>query len=191
MKIRCDVCEKEEASVFCPSDEAALCAACDRHVHRANKLAEKHNRFSLLQSTAAAANSLPLCDICQVRRAFLFCREDRAILCRECDIPIHITNDRTQKHTRFLLTGVKVSPSPLASSTSSSSVSGGGEEIEGEIGLFKRRSRKRAKMEELEKPLNVEENGVSISSIWEYLESLPGWCVEEFLDSSSTADIFL
>ncbi|XP_038902472.1 B-box zinc finger protein 21-like [Benincasa hispida] len=201
MKIRCDVCDKEEASVFCPSDEAALCAACDRHVHRANKLAGKHNRFSLLQSTAAAVDSLPLCDICQVRRAFLFCREDRAILCRECDISIHSISDHTQKHSRFLLTGVKVSPSPAtstSSSSSSSSVSGGGKEIEGEIGLLKKCSKKRAKMEELPRqPLNVgklevEENGESFtrSSISEYLESLPGWCVEEFLDSSCAADIF-
>ena len=49
MKIRCDVCDKEEALVFCSSDEAALCDGCDRRVHHANKLASKHMRFSLLQ----------------------------------------------------------------------------------------------------------------------------------------------
>lgn len=40
----------------------------------------------------------------------MFCQEDRAILCRECDIPIHKANEHTQKHNRFLLTGVKLSP---------------------------------------------------------------------------------
>ncbi|XP_022944246.1 B-box zinc finger protein 20-like [Cucurbita moschata] len=212
MKIRCDVCNKEEASVFCPSDEAALCSACDHHVHRANKLAEKHSRFTLLRSTPTG-NSPPSCDICQVRRAFLFCLEDRAILCRECDIPIHGASEHTQKHSRFLLTGVKVSPSP-ATSSSSSTVSGGGSDesaevtIEAEIGIFKASSRKKAKMgskgllrgplmEDLQAPIvgnfgGMSENGVSFSTsnISEYLESLPGWCVEEFLDSSCVADVF-
>lgn len=63
MKIKCDVCEKEEASVFCSADEAALCEACDRRVHHANKLATKHQRFSLLQPSCKDS---PRCDICQV-----------------------------------------------------------------------------------------------------------------------------
>lgn len=63
MKIQCDVCDKVEASVFCPSDEAALCHSCDRTIHHANKLASKHARFSLLQPNS---KDFPLCDICQV-----------------------------------------------------------------------------------------------------------------------------
>lgn len=63
MKIQCDVCEKEEASVFCCSDEAALCGPCDRQVHHANKLAGKHHRFSLIHPSV---EQTPLCDICQV-----------------------------------------------------------------------------------------------------------------------------
>lgn len=208
MKIRCDVCDKEEASVFCPSDEAALCAACDRHVHRANKLAGKHHRFSLLRPSSAA-DFPPLCDICQLRRAFLFCREDRTILCFECDSPIHDANEHTQTHSRFLLTGVKISPSPptpSSSSSSSSTGSGDGEveearEIEDEIGFMEGCGRKRAKMESSNGVVGgasmeelegwIEENGMSENGVWfsisrisEYLESLPGWCVEEFLDSS-------
>ncbi|XWS54969.1 hypothetical protein CRYUN_Cryun10bG0135100 [Craigia yunnanensis] len=95
MKIWCDVCGKEEAIVFCSADEAALCEGCDRRVHHANKLASKHSHFSLLHPTFKES---PLCDICQERRAFLFCQEDRAILCRECDLPIHRANEHTQKH---------------------------------------------------------------------------------------------
>ena len=69
MKVQCDVCAAEAASVFCCADEAALCDACDRRVHRANKLAGKHRRVSLLHpcsSSSAAAQKPPLCDICQV-----------------------------------------------------------------------------------------------------------------------------
>ncbi|KAK1296573.1 putative salt tolerance-like protein [Acorus calamus] len=74
MKIQCDVCGGEEASVFCTADEAALCGVCDRRVPP-NKLAGKHRRVALLNNSDA-----PLCDVCQERRAFLFCQEDRAIL---------------------------------------------------------------------------------------------------------------
>lgn len=67
MRIQCDVCEKGEASVYCVADEAALCNSCDHRVHHANKLASKHQRFSLIQPPPKQA---PLCDICQV-----FCSE--------------------------------------------------------------------------------------------------------------------
>uniref|UniRef100_A0A803LPC2 B box-type domain-containing protein n=1 Tax=Chenopodium quinoa TaxID=63459 RepID=A0A803LPC2_CHEQI len=63
MKIQCDVCEKQEAIVFCTADEAALCEGCDYKVHHANKLASKHARFSLLLPSFKDA---PLCDICQI-----------------------------------------------------------------------------------------------------------------------------
>lgn len=67
MKIQCDVCSKEEASVFCSADEAALCVGCDRRVHHANKLASKHIRFSLqLPSSSSSSDESPRCDICQV-----------------------------------------------------------------------------------------------------------------------------
>ncbi|XP_010539870.1 PREDICTED: B-box zinc finger protein 21-like [Tarenaya hassleriana] len=104
MKIKCDVCNKEEASVLCIADEASLCSVCDHRVHHANKLASKHLRFSLLEPSSS-----PLCDICQEKRALLFCVQDRAILCKDCDAPIHEANEHTKKHDRFLLTGVKLS----------------------------------------------------------------------------------
>ncbi|OAY50641.1 hypothetical protein MANES_05G152700v8 [Manihot esculenta] len=122
MKIQCDVCSKDEASVFCTADEAALCDACDHRVHHANKLASKHQRFSLLHPSS---KNFPLCD---EKRAFLFCQQDRAILCRDCDVPIHKANEHTQKHSRFLLTGVKLSAtSALYIPSSSSAVTNGGD----------------------------------------------------------------
>ncbi|KAK8706643.1 hypothetical protein V6N13_050198 [Hibiscus sabdariffa] len=160
MKIWCDVCDKEEAVVFCSADEAALCGHCDGRVHHANKLAGKHTRFSLLHPTTLKQS--PLCDICKEKRAFVFCQQDRAILCRECDVPIHKANEYTKKHSRFLLTGVKLS-FPPALNPSTADVSN--------------------KYHALDNDHTV---SVSTSSISEYLmETLPGWRVDDFLPSPS------
>ncbi|PPR93770.1 hypothetical protein GOBAR_AA26902 [Gossypium barbadense] len=63
MKIQCDVCNKEEASLLCTADEAVLCHSYDHVVHHANNLASKHPRFSLLHPSSS--KQYPLCDICQ------------------------------------------------------------------------------------------------------------------------------
>lgn len=39
---------------------------------------------------------------------YFFCLEDRALLCRKCDVAIHTANSLVSGHRRFLLTGVKV-----------------------------------------------------------------------------------
>ncbi|KAK6115280.1 hypothetical protein DH2020_007549 [Rehmannia glutinosa] len=206
MKIQCDVCNKDEASVFCVADEAALCAACDHRVHHANKLAGKHQRFSLHHPSPKQA---PLCDICQERRAFLFCQQDRAILCRECDISIHKTNEHTQKHTRFLLTGVKLSANAALYSISPSSAQTNN--VSDAVPKVKSQDSKDRPVfvsptnstTSNSKSTTVQSSGVaapgscdnnnvlggnlinSSSSISEYLmEMLPGWHVEDFLDSS-------
>ncbi|VFQ92348.1 unnamed protein product [Cuscuta campestris] len=104
MKIQCDVCEKATATVICGADEAALCSKCDIEVHAANKLASKHQRL-LLQTLS---DKLPHCDICQEKAAFIFCVEDRALFCKECDEPIHSVNSLAANHQRFLATGIRV-----------------------------------------------------------------------------------
>ncbi|XP_071720320.1 B-box zinc finger protein 24-like [Rutidosis leptorrhynchoides] len=104
MKIQCDVCEKAPATLICCADEAALCARCDVEVHAANKLASKHQRL-LLQTWS---NKLPPCDICQEKTAFIFCVEDRALFCRDCDEPIHSAGSLAANHQRFLATGIRV-----------------------------------------------------------------------------------
>ncbi|CAL9021850.1 unnamed protein product [Prunus brigantina] len=208
MKIRCDVCEKEEATVFCSADEAALCDVCDRRVHYANKLAGKHKRFCLLHPTFKDS---PLCDICQERRGFLFCQQDRAILCRECDFSIHKTNEHTQKHNRFILPGVKLSAAASLYPTSSSSCSGFSQVANTTDARASKSSSKIPKTvsdEALNCSPSVEQttssssyktgencgsdNGsVSTSSISEYLmETLPGWHVEDFFNFSFAPDGF-
>ncbi|KAJ0801552.1 putative transcription factor interactor and regulator Znf-B family [Helianthus annuus] len=104
MKIQCNVCESAEAVVLCCADEAALCWSCDEKVHAANKLASKHQRVRLSTSTS----QMPKCDICQEAAGYFFCLEDRALLCRKCDVAIHTANSLVSSHQRFLLTGVKV-----------------------------------------------------------------------------------
>ncbi|PWZ28974.1 B-box zinc finger protein 20 [Zea mays] len=106
MQVLCDVCGSAPAAVLRCTGEAALCSACDRRVHRA----DKRRRIPLVHpcgddSTAAA----PLCDVCKEWRGLVFCMEDRAILCPDCDDPIHSAYDLTAKHTRFLLVGAKLS----------------------------------------------------------------------------------
>ena len=39
---------------------------------------------------------------------YFFCLEDRALLCRNCDVSIHTANACVSDHQRFLLTGVRV-----------------------------------------------------------------------------------
>ncbi|CAN6192763.1 unnamed protein product [Urochloa humidicola] len=111
MLVRCDVCGVEPAAVLCCADEAALCSGCDRSVHRANKLADKHHRIPLHHPSGSGDSSAaaPLCDVCKERRGLVFCVEDRAILCGDCDEPIHSANHLTAKHNRFLLVGAKLS----------------------------------------------------------------------------------
>ncbi|XP_074275438.1 B-box zinc finger protein 21-like [Silene latifolia] len=176
MKIQCDVCEKQEASVFCAADEAALCDECDHRVHHANKLATKHQRFPLLHPSCKDA---PRCDICQEKRAFLFCKEDRAILCRECDIQIHKANEHTQNHHRFLLTGVKISasstPYPNSSVTSSEPTSRNSN------------TSKITSSSSTNYSMINEVGSISTNNFMpEYLmdDDMPGWRLEDLLDSS-------
>ncbi|CAL5205856.1 unnamed protein product [Lathyrus oleraceus] len=184
MKIQCDVCNKNEASLFCTADEAALCNDCDHRVHHANKLASKHHRLSL---HSPSPKQHPLCDICQERRAFVLCKQDRALLCKDCDSSIHSVNELTQKHDRFLLTGVKLSTTSTNSPSSSSTTTTTNSKsnlvpsslIEKSSTISQTSTLKNVAMEE-------EEEGSGGSSISKYLiETLPGWQVDDFLDSSS------
>ncbi|KAL8141299.1 hypothetical protein V2J09_007320 [Rumex salicifolius] len=116
MKIQCNVCEVAEATVLCCADEAALCSACDEKIHAANKLASKHPRVPLANSSS----HMPKCDICQDTIGYFFCLEDRALLCRKCDIAIHNANPYVSSHQRFLLTGVRVGAETAELGSSSS-----------------------------------------------------------------------
>uniref|UniRef100_A0A0E0KS89 B box-type domain-containing protein n=1 Tax=Oryza punctata TaxID=4537 RepID=A0A0E0KS89_ORYPU len=112
MRIQCDACEAAAATVVCCADEAALCARCDVEIHAANKLASKHQRLPL---DAALPAALPRCDVCQEKAAFIFCVEDRALFCRDCDEPIHVPGTLSGNHQRYLATGIRVGFSSVCS----------------------------------------------------------------------------
>uniref|UniRef100_A0A7N0T046 B box-type domain-containing protein n=1 Tax=Kalanchoe fedtschenkoi TaxID=63787 RepID=A0A7N0T046_KALFE len=187
MKIQCDVCNKDGASVYCPADEAALCASCDYGVHHANKLASSHYRFNLL---TPSAKDTPNCDICQDKRAFLFCKQDRAILCSDCDASIHAANQLTQRHHRFLLTGVK-----LSAKTNLYAAAGSDPIPDFESHPSAAKKNLAASQPAAHKTCSCCDqlmgDPCSTSSISEYLmETLPGWRVDDLLDSSSAPYAF-
>ncbi|CAL0322365.1 unnamed protein product [Lupinus luteus] len=185
MKIHCDVCTKNDASLFCTADEAALCDSCDHRVHHANKLASKHHRFSLHRPSS---NQYPPCDICQEKKAFVFCQQDRAILCGECDLSIHSANEHTQKHDRFLLTGVKLSASAkVYSSNDSNSTKLSQSSVKNSYPITPLMPYKTTPSTASTVPKAIEgADSTNTSSISEYLiETIPGWRVDDFLDSSS------
>ncbi|KAL9234710.1 hypothetical protein vseg_009548 [Gypsophila vaccaria] len=185
MKIQCDVCSQKEASVFCTADEAALCDVCDHRVHHANKLASKHHRLSLVQPSSSHG---PLCDICQEKRALLFCQEDRAILCRECDISLHTANEYTQKHNRFLLTGIKLSPKLCDHKVSKISNDGSDTTVP-DFNTVKNSTSTTISFATNIKTNSAVNSGTSTASnISDYLiETLPGWHFDDFiLDPAST-----
>ncbi|CAH9080919.1 unnamed protein product [Cuscuta epithymum] len=185
MKIQCDVCGEDEAAVFCVADEAALCPSCDQTVHNANKLASKHQRFSLLHPPPSQP---PLCDICQERKAWLFCEEDRAMLCGECDVPIHKANENTRTHNRFLVTGVQLSPTSSSFSPSSPATSLKSQN-------YPSKTKHLFVSPAIQNTPPCYEKGcggygqmgnatATGSPLLEYLEMLPGYHFEELLDSS-------
>lgn len=64
--------------------------------------------------------------ILQEKAGYFFCLEDRALLCRNCDVAIHTATPHVSKHQRFLITGVRVEVQPyLTSYTNNSSSSTG------------------------------------------------------------------
>jgi len=48
------------------------------------------------------------CDVCQMNPVYVICHEDRAFLCRICDVSIHEANPVSKKHQRFLFANTRV-----------------------------------------------------------------------------------
>lgn len=184
MRVNCDVCGGEPAAVLCCADEAALCSACDRRVHRANKLAGKHRRIPLVHPAGdGSATAGPLCDVCKERRGLVFCVEDRAILCPDCDDPIHSANDLTAKHTRFLLVGAKLS-NAIVDLQEPDCNSGGDSESDGVPAACAKDDRSSVVLE-----CSDTHNGGSAGGgamISDYLTNIcPGWRVDDLLFDDS------
>uniref|UniRef100_A0A0D9WU34 B box-type domain-containing protein n=1 Tax=Leersia perrieri TaxID=77586 RepID=A0A0D9WU34_9ORYZ len=190
MRVQCDVCGVSPAAVLCCADEAALCSACDRRVHRANRLAGKHRRLPLIHPSDSGAGESggaapPMCDVCREKRGLVFCVEDRAILCPDCDDPIHAANHLTAKHTRFLLVGAKLSAADVADDDDD------GEDGEHAIpssdcssddAIAAAAATKEDQSSSVSAAVDAGGGGGGGSSISDYLTTIcPGWQVEDLL----------
>ncbi|KAJ7948803.1 Zinc finger, B-box [Quillaja saponaria] len=183
MKIQCNVCEAAEAKVLCCADEAALCWECDEKVHAANKLASKHQRVPL----SSSSSHMSKCDICQETVGYFFCLEDRALLCRKCDVAIHTANTYVSAHQRFLLAGVRVGLEHIDPGASSSSVktNSGDKILETKNSSFSRRFFSGSLSPEYNEPINVSVVGESAQTRVSYAGgsaagTIPQWPIDEF-----------
>ena len=66
----CDYCEAAPALVYCRADSARLCLSCDRHVHAANSVSERHSRSLVCDACSSAPSSI---------------LRGRLLLCPNCD----------------------------------------------------------------------------------------------------------
>lgn len=65
--------------------------------------------FILVVRTISITLTLSLSlSIKQDKAAFIFCVEDRALFCQDCDEPIHSAGSLSANHQRFLATGIRV-----------------------------------------------------------------------------------
>ncbi|KAL2493658.1 Zinc finger protein CONSTANS-LIKE 10 [Forsythia ovata] len=72
----CDFCGKDRSIVYCRSDAASLCLSCDRNVHSANALSQRHSRTLV-------------CERCNSQPVSVRCIEERVSLCQSCDWIAH------------------------------------------------------------------------------------------------------
>jgi hypothetical protein len=120
----------------------------------------------------------------------VLCKQDRAILCKDCDSSIHSVNELTEKHDRFLLTGVKLSTTNSSSSSTSSITPSSAVSISKSIIVPSSSTSSLVDKSTTPSPKSVED-GSGGSTISQYLiETLPGWQVDDFLDSSAAPFAF-
>lgn len=83
----CEFCGEGRATVYCRADSARLCLPCDRHVHSANALAQRHARTLL-------------CHACNTRPAGVRCPACHSSLCQACDLEKHDPASGAGMHKR-------------------------------------------------------------------------------------------
>uniref|UniRef100_A0A7N0UBN9 Uncharacterized protein n=1 Tax=Kalanchoe fedtschenkoi TaxID=63787 RepID=A0A7N0UBN9_KALFE len=83
----CDFCGEQRSMVYCRSDSACLCLSCDRNVHSANALSNRHSRTLL-------------CERCMSQPAIVRCHDESASLCQNCDWSGHGNASVTSTHQR-------------------------------------------------------------------------------------------
>ncbi|KAL5973953.1 hypothetical protein ACLOJK_030612 [Asimina triloba] len=86
----CDSCKLSGSLVFCLSDSAALCLACDARIHGPGSGAPMASRHARVW----------MCEVCEQAPASVTCKADAAALCATCDSDIHSANPLARRHER-------------------------------------------------------------------------------------------
>ncbi|CAN4096757.1 unnamed protein product [Withania somnifera] len=86
----CEFCGEQRSIVYCRSDTACLCLSCDRNVHSANALSQRHSRTLL-------------CERCSSQPAIVRRVEEKISLCKNCDSIRHGGPSNGSMHKRQAL----------------------------------------------------------------------------------------
>lgn len=76
----CDLCGKEQATIWCVNDSAQLCAKCDEESHKANKLVERHKRIPLTEARCV----IEFCPVHHDQRVEYYCPKCHGPVCYTC-----------------------------------------------------------------------------------------------------------
>lgn len=102
----CEFCGEQRSIVYCRSDAACLCLSCDRNVHSANALSERHSRTLI-------------CERCNSQPAVVRCIEEKTSLCQNCDWSGHASSSSSgSTHMRQALSSYTGCPSAAELSNS-------------------------------------------------------------------------
>ncbi|XP_060209665.1 zinc finger protein CONSTANS-LIKE 9-like [Lycium barbarum] len=87
----CEYCGEQRSVVYCRSDAACLCLSCDRNVHSANALSQRHSRTLI-------------CERCNSQPAVVRCIDEKISLCQNCDWSGHASSSSSgSMHNRQAL----------------------------------------------------------------------------------------
>ncbi|KAJ8564433.1 hypothetical protein K7X08_000893 [Anisodus acutangulus] len=100
----CEFCGEQRSIVYCRSDAACLCLSCDRNVHSANALSQRHSRTLL-------------CERCNSQPAVVRRVEEKISLCKNCDSIGPASSGTSSKHKRQALSCYTGCPSAAELST--------------------------------------------------------------------------
>ncbi|XP_059278775.1 zinc finger protein CONSTANS-LIKE 9-like [Lycium ferocissimum] len=97
----CEYCGEQRSIVYCRSDAACLCLSCDRNVHSANALSQRHSRTLI-------------CERCNSQPAVVRCIDEKVSLCQNCDWSGHASSSTSgsgSMHNRQALSSYTGCPS--------------------------------------------------------------------------------
>lgn len=86
----CDYCKSAAALLFCRTDSAFMCMACDSKMHDVNNKSLALSRHERVW----------MCEVCEQAPASVTCKADAAALCVACDRDIHSANPLASRHER-------------------------------------------------------------------------------------------